>query len=129
MTNKPLFFASDSVIKESYLTWLCAVGGSDNNELCNSYNILFKTLHEIPYKIILPRDNNRISDALKLREEFKEDTCYAVYDCIDDAPVSFLELLISLAIRIEFLMSSSEDLNETNKWVWVLLNNLNLIFP
>ena len=126
MTNNPIFFASDPVIKESYLNWLCAIGGSEHNTFNGRYNILFKTLHEIPFTIILERDNNRLSDAFRLREMFKDSTCYAVYDCIDNMPVSFLEILISLALHMEFNMSSSEDINETCKWTWVLLTNLNL---
>lgn len=128
MTNKPVFFASDSVIQESYLNWLCTIGGADDNAFGNGYHILFKVLHEIPFKVILERDNNRLSDALRLREMFKDVSCYALYDCIDNMPVSFLELLISLALRMEFIISSSEDIDETAQWVWVLLSNLNLIW-
>lgn len=126
MTNNPLFFASDSIIKESYLSWLCSIAGAENNAFGNRYYILFKTLHEIPFTVIIDRDNNRLNDALKLREMFKDNTCYAIYDCIDALPVSFLELLISLALRMEFIISSSEDIDETCKWVWILLENLNL---
>lgn len=128
MTSKPLFFASDPVILESYLNWLRTIGGADNNEFHNSYNILFKVMHEIPFNVIIERDNNRLSDAKKLRDDFKDDTCYAIYDCIDEMPVTFLEVVISLALRMEFIISSSEDIDETSKWVWVLLNNLNLIW-
>lgn len=126
MTSNPVFFASDAIIKDSYLSWLQTIGGADNNSFGNGYNILFKTLHEIPFKVVLERDKNRISDAFKLRDMFKDVTCYAMYDCIEDMPVTFLELIISMALRMEFIISSSEDIDETGKWVWVLLNNLNL---
>lgn len=126
--NSPLFFASDSVIRQSYLNWLQTIGGADNNAFGNGYCCLFATLHQIPFNIIIERDNNRLSDAINLRESFKDDTNYALYDCIDNMPVSFLEILISLALRMEFIISASEDINETAKWVWVLLNNLNLIW-
>lgn len=126
MINNPLFFASDSVVKESYLGWLESIGGAYNADFDKHYNCLFSALHQIPFSVVIDRDNNRLCDAKNLREAFKEDTRYAVYDAIDDMPISFLEILISLALRMEFIISASEDINETPKWVWLLLFNLQL---
>ena len=126
MIDNPMFFASDSVVRESYLGWLETIGGAYNVDLDKHYNCLFSALHQIPFNVIIDRDNNRLCDAKNLREAFKEDTRYAIYDAIDEMPISFLEILISLALRMEFIISASEDIDETPKWVWLLLINLNL---
>lgn len=126
MLESGIIFAGDKVIRDSYFNWLCDIGGARLPSTDTTYIKLFEQLHSVIFTSKIPMDKNRIEDARKLRDIFKDYTCYALYDAIETEEVSFLEVFLGIAMRMEFLMAESEDVNETYKWLWIIFNNLNL---
>ena len=63
-----------------------------------NYELLMRELHEIDFKWIIDRDENRMKDGLALRYDFFDDSD------VDGGfirPCSVLEMLVALALRLE----------------------------
>ena len=87
-----------------------------------NYKNLIETLIDIPFQWVLEMDANRVGDALELRENY-----YGYYDDSDE-PVSCLEVLIALAVRIEDDIMYDPDFGDkTGEWFWLMLRNLGLV--
>ena len=102
---------------EGYISWLLdKVGGAANFNLN-----LISQLYIKEYYYILEADKNRLTDGLKLRENY-------VFETRDlermDLPISVLEVLIALAQRISDDISGE---NDTAFWFNEMLKNLGLI--
>jgi hypothetical protein len=96
-----------------YFLWLIAqIGVPERNR--NTYNDLFMRLHETEFVWIVPHDDNRLQDALELRDEFNKRRLP-----LDDMPVSLLEVLIALSRRVSWTTDRSPEF-----WAWQLLENL-----
>ena len=113
-------------IKQDYFQWLCEMVHSDGPS--QSYGILLKTLHSIPFFATHERDLNRMDDGFRLRYEYE-------YICPSYIPeskkeeffeekVSVLEVLIALANRIEDLMYDPNKGDQTLIWFWEMISNL-----
>lgn len=63
-----------------------------------NYELLMRELHEIDFKWIIDRDENRMKDGLALRYDFFDD--YEV-DGAFMRPCSVLEMLVGLTLRLE----------------------------
>lgn len=118
----------DKAIRYDYFDWLC---DKVRDRSCDkSYLMLLKDLHNIPFMAVLELDNNRAEDGKYLREE------YAMYEAhsinalraIESADCSVLEVLISIAERIRFELTSTDAKEDDNisKYFWTMIHNLGL---
>lgn len=115
-------------IRNRYFEWLVdKVAGS----LCSgsiSFNKLFYQLHDIPFRYILLRDENRAKDGVELRYRFVWENRYpAEVEYELDGPCSVLEMMVALAIRCEeSIMDDPAIGDRTPQWFRSMLVNLGL---
>lgn len=87
-----------------------------------SFDILFKTLHNLEFVWLLPGDDNRAEDGKELRREF-----LIMADIPDDVewrtqvPCSVFEMLVAFSRRAERNTGVP-----ARQWFWEFLINLNL---
>ena len=110
--------------EEDYVTWLVDKMNivSDRN-----YGMLLRELYRIEFYSIIPYDEDRGADGLELRGSWADEMGY-------DGPVSFgpprvLEVLIGIALRIEFQLFGSKYAADWDykRVFWDLINNLELL--
>lgn len=108
-----------------------------------SYRNLLLFLHDTEFTYSIPRDGNRASDGLDLREMFSRDVYYG--DIPSDAsrdyppdeedylvqyidrPCSVLEMIIALALKCETdIMGDPRFGDRTIQWFWGMLKNMGL---
>lgn len=80
----------------------------------HSYQRLCEVMDDIPFEVIIPMDENRAKDGLRLRDEYKAGSRRS-------GPCSFLEMLIALCDRMEYICGF-----DTAYWFYELLTNLQL---
>jgi len=110
-------------LENLYFNWLCAkVIQVENPSPSNTYDTLFKTLHNTEFIWLLSGDDNRAADGKELRREF-----LLLGDFPDDVewrtlyPCSVFEMLIAFSRRCEF----NSDMSAKD-WFWEMLRNLNM---
>ena len=94
------------------------------------YCLLLNVLFNIPFKSYIDMDNNRIDDALYMREEYLSDDIYSRIDdsAIRDRYVSVFEVLFTLAKRMEndILCDPLEEVDHSADHFWMFLRNLDV---
>lgn len=143
MTKKSTKRSEDEkVVNSEYFRWLCNRVGIGNHS-GKTYYCLAYILNEKKFYHIIGNDANRIEDAKKLRDEWiagfelsngfsgkfgnEKSSAKDVDAYIFDGEISILELLVSLAIRIETdIMMDDEKGDRTAYWFWLMLENLKL---
>lgn len=109
----------ENEVRLEYFAWLVnLVEGYDNTQL-------LEYLHDIPFRWILPNDENRADDGCALRDRFLYETNYTDYD-LPEKECSVLEMLAALANRINDILIDIEDYDDTPRWFWELLENLQI---
>lgn len=98
-----------------YLDWL-----TRKVTRSNRYSLLLSKLYSTEFVAKNPRDENRIDDAVELREEFID---YYGFEPDIDIDCSILELLIGICYRIVEIMGEDEELG-VEKWFWILVDNV-----
>lgn len=86
---------------------------------------LFRRLHQNTFIPVIERDQNRADDGIALRDEapkllVPEETISTI-----DSPCSFLEFLIALARRMNYIYARPDE-DRTQDCFWTLLRNLGL---
>lgn len=109
-------------IKQDYFQWLCEMVHSDGPS--QSYGILLKTLHSIPFFALHERDLNRMDDGYRLRYEYQSFSGHRISEDLYEMKVSVLEVLIGLTNRIEDLMYDPDKGDQTLIWFWEMIDNL-----
>lgn len=101
---------------DEYLRFLISLV-YDERYFSVSYNKLFKKLYDTEFVSVMLMDENRASDALKLRDGFG-DICH---------PCSVLEVLIALSNRCEEqIMHNDIQGNRMGLWFWEMIGNIGL---
>lgn len=123
-------------LSELYLNWLLRLINADNYQ-GKSYIKLCSLLNKIPFNPIMKLDINRNSDVQSLlRETYiqSQSDWYRLNEQFDEImelptwPVSFLELIISLAMRIDLdFMREINGIDNTRIYFWVLVRNLGFL--
>lgn len=111
-----------------YFEWLvCKIGG-DLYRGQASFNQLFYRLHEIPFRYVLLRDENRVKDGIELRYRFVRENGYpAEVEYELDGPCSVLEMMVALAIYCEeSIMDDPLIGDRTPQWFRNMIVNLGL---
>lgn len=84
---------SHSIIYD-YEKWLVSLVDSPNGYL-SRYSCMLDVLFDTPFKVVHPLDDNRIKDAIALRERFDP----VIMSEMDGAPANFLEVFVALSCR------------------------------
>lgn len=114
-----------SYLDEYYFEWLeSLVGSTDVKIQPQKYSELLHILYTEEFVWSVPNDDNRVEDGIALRHEFISKENIRILD--DDIHwleegCSFLELIISLAKRMNFEIGKS-----VGDCFWELLDNLHL---
>lgn len=100
-------------MSRQYFQYLCdIIDGS------NYYNMLW-LLHNVEYKCVVSGDNNRISDAMLLRDT------YGNHGMTKNPTV--LEVLVSLSQRCEKDIMHDDAIGDrTSHWFWLMMHNVGL---
>lgn len=109
-----------------YIDWLLNFVCDEQSKA--SYNYLMETLFYTEFVAIMERDENRAEDGLNLRYDYC-DAFGEEYNVIYhlDGRCSVLEMLISLAIRIERSIMTDFETDGTGFWFWNMITNLGLL--
>ena len=121
-------------LSELYLEWLLRLINADNYK-GKSYIKLCSLLNKIPFKPIIELDKNREYDVQSLLRETYTQSQSEWYRLENDEiisfpkmPVSFLELIISLAMRIDLdFMREINGIDNTRIYFWILVRNLGIL--
>ena len=97
-----------------YFEWLTSQVHIPNNKI---YNDLFELMHNTEFVWTVPNDDNRVQDALDLRNDFTD----LGRRKLQLAGATLLEVLISLSRRVAFTAGGDAEY-----WAWKLLKNLRL---
>lgn len=112
-------------VTKEYFDWLCSLV-CEGKEGPNSFRALLTHLHNVEFRYIIPRDENRAEDGVDLRWRFALEHNYRdVPGCLY-GPCSVLEMLVALAIRCEEFMDDTAMGNRTSQWFWNMIINLGL---
>lgn len=101
---------------ESYLEFLCSLIGAADDP---GYLLLAKDLHDIPFRWILDRDENRAEDGLLLRSDYD-----GMFN--PSGSCSVLEMLIGLAQRVDFELDDCMGASIMEECFWSMIENLGL---
>ena len=108
-----------NLLHEYYIWLLKHVHFNDNR-----YDLLMQQLFDSPFEVILDRDVNRIDDCLSLRGQFFYEI--GVNGDFSNKKPCILELLISLAIRIDNEYLGNPDDPHPEFMFWEMICNLKL---
>lgn len=115
----------EEMVVQDYFSWLCDLTQVITEE--TSYLLLAKDLFNKDFYWFVPNDDNREKDGLKLRDTFAAEAGYNIYNALDNKPCSMLEMIMGLAIRINYMMEDLDNIDNSVKWFWHILKNLDLI--
>jgi len=107
----------DAPLEEEYFQWLYSRIEQERED----YWSLARQLHKKEFVWFIPNDDNRIEDGRELRYEFSYTTQQPLTPAWHSFPVSMLEMLIALSVRLAFQLDG-----EDRDWFWELMRNLEL---
>ena len=109
-------------MRESYFDWL--KNQVEYFDTPVTHNKLFKKLHETRYVPLMEKDQNRAEDGIHLRDVFFG-TDHEDGALIIDTNCSFLEFLVALSIRMNYIYAMLDE-DRTADCFWTLINNMGL---
>lgn len=111
----------NQALAEEYLRWLEPQIRDEYGNPNRTYWDLLHMMWEKEFGWLVPYDDNRIADGLDLRAEFSHDRRISHTTLLELGPCSFLEVLIGISRRLEFIAGGKAP-----GWAWQLLHNLEL---
>lgn len=110
-------------IKKAYFRWLCEkIDREDDRD----YEKFLSDLHEKEFYGGVPNDDNRAVDGENLRVDFGNETRMRYVQYLV-RPCSILEMLVGLALRMDYILFNSVEGERPDRWFWVLIKNLELL--
>ena len=116
------------MIEERYFNWLC--------EKVRAYPRsmeLLRWFHDTPFVFALDMDENRYKDGKDLRYQFQSlNSCplwgesHRVIRDFYHRPCSMLEMMVAVAISMEFVLADDERGDRTQVWFWEMVHALGL---
>ena len=108
---------------DRYFDYLCRIVGKRKK-----YENLLRTLYDMVFYSLIPYDDNREEDGLRLRENFIYEQGQHALSFFDfnNNNCTVLEMLIGLSQRLNFETALSKWEKSPSEWFWILLNNLGL---
>ena len=113
-------------IRNSYFEWMADLvcGNRFSKEI--SYRKLLMLLHTIEFRYSVPRDENRARDGINLRYRYSFLNGYDDLSEFIEGPCSVLEMMVSLSIECEEIMSDAAYGDRTAQWFWGMVSSLGL---
>lgn len=121
-----------------YFVWLCSkvgLNGPDSTQQYIKKENQDKTYFELALKLFktrfmafVPNDDNRVSDARCLRDEFAlSESSFTDYSVLDTEGASMLEVMIALCKRFDNdVMMTENGIDRSKEWFWEMLKNCDL---
>ena len=110
-----------------YFEWLYShIGSVKDPNPEHGYWLLAEQLHTTPFNWFVPNDDNRASDGVALRDDFRDEIHAWGPDFHTHDDCSMLEMLVALAQR---MTEETDDLgidDGVGEWCWRLLGHLGL---
>lgn len=103
---------------KTYFMWLLDVAHFDRL----NYRDLMEFLYSEEFRWILSRDESRAVDGRYLRDDYEDETGIVV----PNVPVSVLEVLVALSLRIDSEYISDMDAPRPELIFWQMIKNLGL---
>ncbi len=118
---------NSSEIKKEYFNWLCKKIERRRGEITELKEFIYQ-LFDIEFYSLIPNDDNRAIDGIQLRDRFIEAEKEGNYsEGLSFGPCTILEMLISLADRMDFMLYNPDLGKERcEKWFWMFIDNLKL---
>lgn len=120
---------TEKEVKNQYFRWLCRFVYDGSNSP-TKYDDLLRCMHDIPFVVVNPRDENRCADGTDLRYRFGVENNVplpVISTVLDISACSFLEMLIALSLRCEESIMTNTDFGDrTSQWFWNMVVNLGL---
>lgn len=114
-------------IKIEYFTWLVGIVCKHSYPRNISFDKLLRHLHNLEFRYIFDRDENRAEDGIGMRYKFAcERTDLEDVELYLSGPCSMLEMMIALASRMEDYMDDPHYGDRTGQWFWQMISSLGL---
>ena len=119
-------------VKDSYFNYLMSLISSDEVNAAQEYYNLCLLFFETPFTVLNPMDENRSCDGADLRERWldnigvKDERIKLEYaNDIALMPVSFLEVLVALSVRVDKdILAMPDKPFMASEFFWDMVNNL-----
>lgn len=120
------------ILRKKYFLWMInVVGPVPRKYHRKSYRDLLEHMNSTEFVPFHPMDENRIDDGVELRYRFGREEGFpdAEISCnLDNRECSVLEIMVSLAIRMEETITSDPDYgNRTGLWFWSMVESMRLM--
>lgn len=121
------------MVNEMYFDFLCREGQLTKVP-CVRYMDLWRLLHQVPFHVEHPRDENRIGDAMELRRRFtnrrgltlEDDRYIDVFEMENENQVSVFEVLLAFAMRIDLEYVGTPGEKHPDRVMLELIKNLGI---
>lgn len=114
--------STPSNVRNLYFEWLCL-----KVDVPYEFTTVMGTLFNREFIWSIANDDNRASDGIGLREEFKEESGPDAYNWELNGPCSVLEMMVALACRMDTDIMWDPDLGDRSAlWFSTMLCNLRL---
>lgn len=118
-------------LREKYFRWMCDLVIGDQQYSRNlSYEKLMRHLDSVPFRWIIPMDENRARRGINLRYDFGYENHYSdktIERLLDIRECSVLEMMIALARACEDRIMSDYTIGDrTGQWFWNMVVSLGL---
>lgn len=117
-------------LKERYFRWLAAAVSNDEHPAGN-YTKLLRYLYSRSFYYVIPMDGNRSEDGIDLRYRGFAYQCgidYREIACVlDIQDCSVLEMMVSLATRMEDIAGDYDYGDRTSIWFWKMVESIGLL--
>ena len=105
-----------------YFLWLGSLVDVD----WDRYEHLMYLMYEMDFVWCLELDSSRVDDAMALREEYYDLDPSEDWIMLSEKPASVLEVLITLARRMDDVVIDIDTGDRTRFWFWEFVSNLGL---
>lgn len=120
------------ILRKKYFLWMAEIAGSAPKKYRRkNYRCLLERLNETEFIPFHPMDENRVDDGVELRYRFGREEGIPdaeIATNLDTRECSVLEIMVSLAIRMEETITSDPDYGDrTSIWFWDMVDSMRLM--
>ena len=115
-------------LEEEYFLWLFDLirKTNRNSKSAMKERELLRFLHSKEFTYSVGNDDNRASDGIEVRHRFYNERGSDTRNNFFKTPCTVLEMLVALAIRMDYSLGDNSSNNELARWFWVFIKNLGL---
>lgn len=115
-------------LRKIYFDWLFDLIKRDGKNIHrrNDDKDIAHFLYEKKFYSLVPNDDNRVEDGIKLREIFLSEINKSNNNHPLNGPCNMLEMLIALSQRMDYILYDQNIGERTSKWFWLMIENLDL---